>query len=478
MSTIHPIRSSDVNFTLELGRVLRRVQAHTGYLRVSQSGRELVVIFEPKATTWGGRFGQYIRRLFDSSFNINRGINALLGRIEAFQDSKEGVLVPVMAISQHINASRIFRKIDITQISAMQDTVSSSSSSPADMTDGELVTVMDYLEEGIVAMLPSRLQGFVPLAEEIQKAVKERKPITNYPTIYDNDVAMNIIARRDPIAFVMRNRDNKRAVLFAVRYSPNALGHSSFRGDYPVVLEAVAQFGKARYGASDELQKDRRIISAAFKNNLEVAMGVAQEERAYLLAACPTDTHTLVVLCSQDRIPEGFNRFTGRVEAMKAFLSSSGTKLPDDMYNDDEVMKALAAINSWLLMERYSDDERVALLVARYIPTHILANTDFKNNRAVALEAVKHGCLAFKYCSPGLQADQEVILATCWDSPLMLGVIGYSPITEADSALTQEAYRRNLHKRPRGSATAALPLPGPAASGGGGGGGAAAGLSS
>lgn len=501
---VSSIRSSDTNFGSELGRVLEDVKPNSGYLRVNRSGEDLVVTFIPKATTFGGKIVQYVRRLFDSSFNINQGVSALLSKIQSFSEpDKRAALNPLLAISERVNNSRIFRKIDVTQIrSAMPVAIVSAlpsvhaeplpaavkepslvtpakTPSTEDMTEAELIQVIDHLASGLPpASLTPRLQSFVLLAQDILKCHVSPKDIKyRYPYVYANDVAMNILARMNPLSFAHFNCDDRRAVLFAVRYSPHALRESSFRGDREVVLEAVTHCGLALQYAYAGCKVDKEINIAAFKNNLSVANDI--EQRVYLLDGCSTDVHKLVALYLQDEIPDEFAAYREQVEAMRGLVDRRET-LSESMYNNDTVMQALAVLEPKILMQRYPGDKKAALFAVRYHPKSLRdCENAFKKDRDVVLEAVRCDGRALEYAHLDLQNDREIVLAALQNYSWAESHIG-AALREDQAALNKEAWMRNLRGDSLGSPVAAPvpshPLPRPAASGGGSGsGGAAAG---
>lgn len=84
MSSIH---STESGFVQRLTDILGQVNAHRGYLRVNKAGDSVVVEYEPKANTLGGKIVQYFRHLFTGSFNVNRNISLLVGNLRTQEES-------------------------------------------------------------------------------------------------------------------------------------------------------------------------------------------------------------------------------------------------------------------------------------------------------------------------------------------------------------------------------------------------------
>lgn len=298
----YSICSSDANFATSLLEILGNVQGKLGYLRVNQSGRDLRVTFEPKAVTWSGKVVQYVRRLFDSSFNINWGIGALVIKIQSFTNAEQtNAFRALQYISQCINERRIFRKIDTV------------------IDENELRAVIQHLSNPTASTgLSPQLQVFVPLARNMIKLAAHPHGIRHFSAIYENDVAMKVLAGMNPLGLVKANPDDERAVLFAVRCHAQALNFSSLCGNRKVALEAVRHFGRALEYVDATLWADREFVIPAFRNDLTAARWLTLEQlRQFPLEECPTDMHKLLVLYYRDEVPAEFARLANQVQAMK-----------------------------------------------------------------------------------------------------------------------------------------------------------------
>lgn len=97
---------------------LLEVENGTHYLRVSDHNGQLSYDTTPKAKDFLGRVIQYITRLFDASYNINRA-SALLGQVffqfsfQAMTEIENSVNT-LSHIIEHVNECRHIRKIDLS----------------------------------------------------------------------------------------------------------------------------------------------------------------------------------------------------------------------------------------------------------------------------------------------------------------------------------------------------------------------------
>lgn len=97
-----------------LTEALTNVENGSHYLRVKCEGGQLYYDTVAKETGFFGRIAQFVTRLFDSSYNLNKS-SALLFRTLADMPEAGEAKEKLVNVVTHVNTKRFFRKIDLPQ---------------------------------------------------------------------------------------------------------------------------------------------------------------------------------------------------------------------------------------------------------------------------------------------------------------------------------------------------------------------------